>query len=115
MSHLDGFDSIRAFRGALDGKVRLFRPELHIQRLAASLRYNEVPEMSKSDEEAFLECIKRFVRFEAEHGRVPRKLRNDNDDAAGKGLGGPASSLSTLEKKGEGFVFSQRPLPMSDR
>jgi branched-chain amino acid aminotransferase len=65
---LQAFEGMKAYKGALDGKIRLFRPDLNMKRLSASMDRLAFPELPK---EAFVECIKQLVKVEDEHGWIP--------------------------------------------
>jgi branched-chain amino acid aminotransferase len=60
------FDGLKAFR-AVDGQVRLFRPEMHLRRLNASARRLCIPPL---DEGRALRALAAFVHFEEDW--VPR-------------------------------------------
>ncbi|KHJ47071.1 putative branched-chain-amino-acid transaminase 1 [Trichuris suis] len=54
------FEGLKAFRG-IDGKIRLFRPRLNIQRMLQSAQRCSMPNF---DAEEFLKCLVEFVRTE---------------------------------------------------
>uniref|UniRef100_A0A5S6QQL8 Branched-chain-amino-acid aminotransferase n=1 Tax=Trichuris muris TaxID=70415 RepID=A0A5S6QQL8_TRIMR len=54
------FEGMKAFRG-IDGKIRLFRPRLNIQRMLESARRCS---MASFDAEEFLKCLVEFLRIE---------------------------------------------------
>jgi len=56
------FEATKAFRG-IDGKLRLFRPELHVRRFLAGAKRMRLPQF---DGEEFLECLKRLLTLEQE-------------------------------------------------
>lgn len=54
---IEGFEGMKAYKDA-KGRVRLFRPDLNMKRLANSLHKLSLPEF---DQKGYLECIKRLV------------------------------------------------------
>ncbi len=62
----EAFEGMKAYLDK-DGRVRLFRPDLNMRRMAHSMRTLSLPEL---DREGFLECIKRLVLVEK--GWIPR-------------------------------------------
>ncbi|CDW58185.1 branched chain aminotransferase 1, cytosolic [Trichuris trichiura] len=54
------FEGLKAFRG-IDGKIRLFRPRLNVQRMLRSAQRCSMPNF---DAEEFLNCLVEFVRIE---------------------------------------------------
>ncbi|KAM9510605.1 branched-chain-amino-acid aminotransferase, mitochondrial-like [Guaruba guarouba] len=60
------FEGLRAFHGA-DGRVRLFRPELNMERMERSARRLCLPTFDRGE---LLECIRALVRVES--AWVPR-------------------------------------------
>merc|ERR1712093_61128 len=56
------FEGMKAFHG-VDGRVRLFRPELNMRRLERSAARMGFPEL---DGDELLECIKRLLQIDHE-------------------------------------------------
>ena len=63
---IEAFEGAKAYADA-QGRLRLFRPELNMQRLARSMRTLALPPL---DEAGFLECVRALVRTDADW--VPR-------------------------------------------
>lgn len=57
---LEAFEGMKAYKDA-NGKIRLFRPDLNMQRMTASMKKLSMPEL---DQEGFLKCIERLVKEE---------------------------------------------------
>jgi branched-chain amino acid aminotransferase len=53
---------MKAYRG-VDGKIRLFRPDLNMERLLRGAKRAMLPTFDSAE---FIECIKRLVRLEQE-------------------------------------------------
>uniref|UniRef100_A0A8B9GHN6 Branched-chain-amino-acid aminotransferase n=1 Tax=Amazona collaria TaxID=241587 RepID=A0A8B9GHN6_9PSIT len=56
------FEGMKAYRG-VDGKIRLFRPTLNMERMARSARRATLPHF---DQNELLECIRKLVEVEKE-------------------------------------------------
>uniref|UniRef100_A0A8B9USQ1 Branched-chain-amino-acid aminotransferase n=2 Tax=Anatidae TaxID=8830 RepID=A0A8B9USQ1_9AVES len=56
------FEGMKAYRG-VDGKIRLFRPSLNMDRMARSARRTTLPSF---DQNELLECIRKLVEVEKE-------------------------------------------------
>ncbi|RMC02757.1 hypothetical protein DUI87_19947 [Hirundo rustica rustica] len=56
------FEGMKAYRG-VDGKIRLFRPTLNMDRMARSARRTTLPSF---DQNELLECIRKLVEVEQE-------------------------------------------------
>ncbi|XP_053798751.1 branched-chain-amino-acid aminotransferase, cytosolic isoform X2 [Vidua macroura] len=56
------FEGMKAYRG-VDGKIRLFRPALNMDRMARSARRTTLPSF---DQNELLECIRKLVEVEQE-------------------------------------------------
>jgi len=54
------FEATKAFRG-VDGKLRLFRPDLHVTRFLNGAKRMRMPEFDGNE---FLECLKRLLTLE---------------------------------------------------
>ncbi|KAJ7417279.1 Branched-chain-amino-acid aminotransferase [Willisornis vidua] len=61
-SSCDLFEGMKAYRG-VDGKIRLFRPTLNMDRMARSARRTTLPSF---DQNELLECIRKLVEVEKE-------------------------------------------------
>ncbi|KFQ49690.1 Branched-chain-amino-acid aminotransferase, cytosolic, partial [Nestor notabilis] len=59
---LELFEGMKAYRG-VDGKIRLFRPTLNMERMARSARRATLPHF---DQNELLECIRKLVEVEKE-------------------------------------------------
>ncbi|CAG7649964.1 unnamed protein product [Allacma fusca] len=59
---LELFDGMKAYRG-VDGKIRLFRPDLNMQRLLRGSRRCLLPQF---DPEELISCMKRLIKIEEE-------------------------------------------------
>lgn len=57
---VESFEGMKAYKGK-DGRLRLFRPEMNMDRLARSAARLTLPQFDKAE---FLECIKELVRVE---------------------------------------------------
>jgi hypothetical protein len=66
------YGSIPVCKGALDGKLRLFRPDLSLGRIATSAERGDIPKLSDRDQQALLQCMKQFAKFMTENDHVPR-------------------------------------------
>lgn len=61
-SALECFEGMKAYKDK-EGKIRMFRPELNIQRLQRSMQRLQMPTFS---EEQFLKCMKELLRVDSE-------------------------------------------------
>lgn len=57
---IEAFEGLKAYRDA-QGRVRLFRPDLNMNRMAHSMQKLQLPPL---DKEGWLACIKEFVKLE---------------------------------------------------
>jgi branched-chain amino acid aminotransferase len=66
---LEVFEGLKAHRGTKDGKIRLFRPDKNIRRMAISCARLG---LATFDQQMMLECLRRYVMIEKDwvpHGR----------------------------------------------
>ncbi|EME31870.1 branched-chain amino acid aminotransferase [Galdieria sulphuraria] len=66
---LEVFEGLKAHRGTKDGKIRLFRPDKNIRRMAVSCARLG---LATFDQQMMLECLRRYVMIERDwvpHGR----------------------------------------------
>eukprot|EP00871_Galdieria_phlegrea_P004292 jgi/Galph1/4864/GphlegSOOS_G3573.1 len=66
---LEVFEGLKAHRGTKDGKIRLFRPDRNIKRMAISCARLG---LASFDEKMMLECLRRYVSIEKDwvpHGK----------------------------------------------
>jgi branched-chain amino acid aminotransferase len=61
---LQAFEGMKAYYGD-DKKLRLFRPEMNMARLAKSMKTLAMPELSIDDQKNFLSCIEALVKLDS--------------------------------------------------
>jgi len=63
------FEATKAFRG-VDGKLRFFRPDKHVERFLAGAERLRLPQF---DGQEFLECLKSLITLEQDW--MPKELQ----------------------------------------
>lgn len=56
------FEGIKAFHG-IDGKIRIFRPDMNMKRMRASAERISLPDFDANE---LIECLKKLIRIDAE-------------------------------------------------